>query len=544
MTPSNISPPGAEVTPTTTNGSLAEALALQIRSLQGGFRTLCGAGSLRDLGERFLRLLKESSAEGELALLYRRDTTWQILSGSSHDAPEALALPPEGCSELLADGREICCVQKLLDGSAAALRLRQVPGAPLYTTSDLVSVELFMHLFDNAYQALLARQTEKDLIFSLNHRVLQLNSLIDTGIEVAKLERESSPLSLALERATALTNASRGRVQVSYPGGRVEELAFPEGASDFAPETDGQRISSEFAFDERTYRFELFNKESRKGAQPFDETDQLLLEALSRQVHASLENRDLHAKALEKEKFERDLYVAASIQQKILPTSLPSIDGYDLAGVNIPTKSVGGDYYDCLTLPDGRYVLLIADVSGKGIPAALLVSSLHASLSAYLESTPSLLDLTRRLNRAIGRASTDDKFITAFFALLTPATGELITLNAGHTSTLLLKRDGTLEELSAGGVPLGMLDIDFPYETQTIKIASGDRLLLYTDGITEASDSENQLYDNALPLKEFFASHKPERAESFLQELIADIRKFTGDAPQNDDITALYLLRR
>lgn len=213
------------------------------------------------------------------------------------------------------------------------------------------------------------------------------------------------------------------------------------------------RISSSFTFGENTYTFELYDKESRAGILPFEETDQLLLDALARQVHASLENRYLHQQALEKQKIEQEIAVAALIQQRILPASLPEIDGYDVAGINIPSKSVGGDYYDCIPLADGRFALVIADVAGKGVPAALLVSSLHAYFSAYLQSGMSLVEIMVRLNRVICQASTDDKFITAFIALLTPGTGEVEAINGGHNPVYWLRVDKTVDELNRGRPP-------------------------------------------------------------------------------------------
>ena len=235
--------------------------------------------------------------------------------------------------------------------------------------------------------------------------------------------------------------------------------------------------------------------------------------------------------------------VAASIQQKIIPKALPEIPGYDIAGINIPSKSVGGDYYDCILLPNGTYALVIADVAGKGMPAALLVSSLHAYLSAYLESSMTLPELGKRLNTVIGQASTDDKFITAIIAILHPKTGELESLNAGHNPAYILKADNTVKDLTEGGLPLGMVDMGLPFESERITLSKGDRLFFYTDGITEAEDGKGGFYEDVKTLRQFAEQHKPKKAASFISDLITDIKKFTGSAPQSDDITALYLHR-
>ena len=428
-------------------------------------------------------------------------------------------------------------------GARVAVRIERTPPAG-FDDIDLVALRLYCSLLDAVSRTLLTRQTEKGLVFSLNQRVLQLTSLIDTGIEVTRLDAGMSPHQLALERAASMTNASRGILIVENQDKTREVYCFPH-AHDAVPEArTGNHIASSFSFHQHTYTFQLFEKESRGAEQGFEDTDQMILDALVRQVHASLENRFLHAQALEKQRIEQDIAVAASIQQRLLPASLPAIEGYDAAGINIPSKSVGGDYYDCIPLPDGRIALVIADVSGKGVPAALLVSSLHAYLSAYLESPLTPVDLARRLNRVIWNAAPEDKFITAFLGILSPATGELISVNAGHTPVYLLRESGTVEELGKGGLPFGMLELDLPYTAETTVIQPGDRLLLYTDGVTEAMNEMGELYDSVRPFKEFFARHRPATADRFIQDLIGDVKAFMGSALQNDDITAMYLVRK
>jgi sigma-B regulation protein RsbU (phosphoserine phosphatase) len=521
-----------------------------VGSLQDGSRKLSKATTLKDLIHAFAEVVRSIFPASDLEVLMwsAGSGQWQsILHPASGTVGEPLPLPPRAATsswEVDESAGVIRVVQKLSDGAAVGVVVgRGHPGAGK-AGEDVVFLRLFTELFARVHQEMLSRHHEKELVFSLNHRVLQLTSLIDTGIEVARLDQGTSPQELALQRAVSLTNASKGVMRVTHDGALVDEIFFPTNAANPSPNDHGRRITTEFSFAGKTFTFELVEKESRKGYVPFEETDQLLLDALARQVHASLENRYLHQQALEKQKIEQEIAVAASIQQRILPTTLPQIPGYDIAGINIPSKSVGGDYFDCIALPDGKYALVIADVAGKGVPAALLVSSLHAYLSAYLESPFSLVGLARRLNTVICRASTDDKFITAFIALLSPESGTLESLCAAHNPAYLLKSDGTLQELSTGGVALGMLEMDFPYQTDHATLCSGDRLLLYTDGVTEATNEAGQQYDAHSPLPQFLARHSPARSPLFIQELISDLKQFTGTAPQNDDITALYLRRR
>jgi len=229
----------------------------------------------------------------------------------------------------------------------------------------------------------------------------------------------------------------------------------------------------------------LFEKESRTGIISFDGTDQLLLDAAAQQVFAALENHYLHQESLEKERISKEISLAGDIQKKLIPEVLPILDGYDHFGINIPTKYIGGDYYDCIPLKDGRFMFIMADVSGKGVAAGLLVSTLHASVHAYIDSPFELPSLVAKLNEVIWNSSTLEKYITAFFALLDPKTGTFESVNAGHNYSYILRSDKNIDELKVGGVPLGMMDMPFPYESEKTIINVEDKLLFYTDGVTE-----------------------------------------------------------
>ncbi|MGB5875047.1 MAG: PP2C family protein-serine/threonine phosphatase [Bacteroidota bacterium] len=536
-------------TPNTQNG-FSDRLGTQIESLQGSFRKLSRAASVKELAQQFAAVLRDIFSDAAIDLYHRSEAEgeWEHLTGTGSDQPdEHLTVPQNRTAStccLSKSGTSLAIVQRLVDRSYVCLILRKKARGATYSDVDVVSVRLFFHLFDNAYQTVTHKRSEKDLVFSLNHRVLQLTSLIDTGIEVSKLDQATTVHSLALERAASLTNASKGIVKILEGDRLKDQVVFPAGTRTDDLESSISRISSEFTFEGDTYTMQLFEKESRSGTVPFEETDQLLLDALARQVHASLENRSLLQQAIEKEKIEKELSVAASIQQMILPKTLPAIEGYDVAGINIPTISVGGDYYDCIALPDGRYALVVADVAGKGMPAALLVSSLHAYLSAYLETQMSLAELSTRLNRAIYNASPDDRFITAIVVMLDPSTGEIESANLGHNIGYVLRKDNSVQELKEGGLALGMLDIEFPYTSEKFTLEPGERLWLYSDGVPEATNDQHDLFDQGTPLPEYTQSHKPDQAQGFIDQLIGEIKAFTGNAPQSDDITALYLLRK
>ncbi|HEX2757839.1 MAG TPA: PP2C family protein-serine/threonine phosphatase, partial [Thermoanaerobaculia bacterium] len=228
------------------------------------------------------------------------------------------------------------------------------------------------------------------------------------------------------------------------------------------------------------------DKENRAGSiDDFTEADERVASLFANQAAIALENARLHREAVEKEKMEREIELAASIQKTILPETLPDVPGLLVAGGNRPAKQVGGDYFDVYPLADGRTALCVADVSGKGVPAALLVSTVHACLHLLVPNNASdLPSLVARVNRHLVGFSSTRKFATLFIAVFDPAKGTLTYVNAGHDPGLWVSPGG-VTLLPSGGVPVGMMP-GVTHEQAVIQVAPGDTLLLYSDGITEA----------------------------------------------------------
>jgi sigma-B regulation protein RsbU (phosphoserine phosphatase) len=171
------------------------------------------------------------------------------------------------------------------------------------------------------------------------------------------------------------------------------------------------------------------------------------------------------------------------------------------------------------------------------------VSSLHAYLAAFFERSQPLHVTVSQLNKALYRDVTEDKFVTAFFALLDPATGGLECLSAGHNPAFLLKKTGPLVLLHTGGLPLASVDLDIPYESEHVAMDKGDRLFLYTDGITEAENAAGEMFERITPFEEYIVGVKAKSARGFIDEVVGDVRHFAAGYPQNDDVTAIYLMR-
>lgn len=529
--------------------TLTERLALHVHSLQEGFEELSLENTVPGLAEHFAKILSGNLMTTDINI-FKKDEgkkDWDMVYGKS---PQSLdAIPKSGCegsfsfTKLAGPDYNACVCTSLADNTRCAVVVGNKLDKSDYTNFEYLSLQLFVQLLANAYSALQNRKNEKELIFSLNHRIVQLNSLIDTGIQISRLDKDKPLMLLGLERAVALTNASRGCVRIAEDGELKETLHFPSEAEDSFYRECPHQISAGFDFMGRNYSFAVFEKESRSGCGPFEPTDELLLASLARQIHVAMENHELHQQALDKQKMEQELAVAGEIQRNLLPDTLPEIPGYDLYGINIPTKEVGGDFYDCMPLPDGRYALIIADVSGKGIPASLLVNSFHAALHSFFENDFDLSNMVQKLNRVIFHASPMNKFITAFFAVLDPATGELEYVSAGHNPAFISTPDKEIITLHTGGVILGMMDMELPFGSEKITLEPGERFFLYTDGIPEASKLDDDIMYEDETLEQFFQDHPDLSAQTFVTRLLDEVFEFTEGAPQSDDITALYIKR-
>jgi phosphoserine phosphatase RsbU/P len=280
--------------------------------------------------------------------------------------------------------------------------------------------------------------------------------------------------------------------------------------------------------------FQIFNK--KEGL--FNDEDINFLDTLSVDACIAIENARLHAEALEKERIEKELEVAATIQKMIIPKEIPNVPGFEIAGLNDPSRQVGGDFYDVIELPEGRIALVIADVSGKSVPGALLVSTLQASLHAYLETQISLTTLVSKLNRVILKHSTYDKFITFFIGILDPATKTFESVNAGHNQPLLY-RSGQLIPLIEGGVPLGMVEYD-DYQSEKTVLLNSDILVMFTDGVTEAENEAQDFYEDRR-LESCILKNADQSAATLIQLIYQEVKAFAGKAEQSDDITLLIV---
>jgi serine phosphatase RsbU (regulator of sigma subunit) len=272
----------------------------------------------------------------------------------------------------------------------------------------------------------------------------------------------------------------------------------------------------------------------------FPEDSSGLFEAFAGQVAVALWNSRLIEAGLERERYQEELSLARSIQQSLLPNGVPPCIGFDIAAINEASTEVGGDYYDLVPL-GGDLLIVIADVSGKGAAAALVMSGLQAGLHSIVQEDADPAVLARRLNRLLCRSSEGERFVTFFAGRLSPSTGEFSYCNAGHDPPLLVMPGRSEQELSEGGLVLGVME-SAEYRCGTAVIPPGSSLVLYTDGITEAMSPGGEEFGRAR-VAGTVASHHGFGARELIDRILNAASGFSAGEPWNDDVT-LVVVRR
>jgi sigma-B regulation protein RsbU (phosphoserine phosphatase) len=283
--------------------------------------------------------------------------------------------------------------------------------------------------------------------------------------------------------------------------------------------------------------------DSRIRAGIFSRADLDLLTAIASSAAIAIENARLYQVAVERGRLERELQMARETQASLLPRETPQVPGWEFAARWQPARQVAGDYYDFIPLDDGKLGLVIADVSDKGMPAALFMAMTRSTIRASVGHAPSPVEGIALANRLICADAAGGMFVTLFYALLDPATGEMTYVNAGHNPPLLQRANGHagpdhLVELGRTGMALGVID-DATFEQRSVQIQVGDMVLFYTDGITEAVDAQNQEF--GIPrLLRVLENAQPAHV---IDAIEAALHAYVGDTPPFDDMTIVALRR-
>ncbi|MGH9379992.1 MAG: PP2C family protein-serine/threonine phosphatase [Thermoanaerobaculia bacterium] len=399
--------------------------------------------------------------------------------------------------------------------------------------------------------------------FAASYHGVELQALYDVGLAIASTLEIERLVPEILAHAVALLDARRGALYLTRDGrlereatlaGTARQVALPDeptvrcllageqpDAQDLLP--GARHLLAVAVGDESRPRGLLVvaDKESRSGVGPFSRGDRQTLSLFANQAAIALETAELHAQALEKEGLERELSLASQIQARLLPTSFPRLPGHEVYGWSRPARQVGGDYYDLLPLQEQRFGFVLGDVTGKGMPAALMVSTLHAAWR-LLAAAGEAQELLTRINGYLFRSSAANHFATLFFGSLDPASGHVRYINAGHNPAVVVSADGSSRLLPSGGLPIGLLE-GSRWQEQETRLAPGELLCVYSDGLTEANaaDGEELGLDRLTGL---LVAGRDRPLADLMDDLRAQLDAWAADTPQSDDQTVLLLRRR
>jgi sigma-B regulation protein RsbU (phosphoserine phosphatase) len=279
----------------------------------------------------------------------------------------------------------------------------------------------------------------------------------------------------------------------------------------------------------------------RLGNKPLTAGDAEYLRTLGSLALTAVENARLFRAEIEKQRMEVDLARAREIQQRLLPRKIPTIAGLDVAARMEPTREVGGDYYDVMPLSRGRVLVVIADVSGKGIPASLLMANVQAAIRALAPVSDTLTIMIERANDLLFENTEPDRFVTLFAAIVGGADGSVRYLNAGHNPPLVFRDDGSIESLTVGGPILGAFPGITAFEEGTTSLGPRDRLVLYTDGLSEAMNARGEEWGEPALTK--CAGASPLTAAEIIDGCFAGAREHAAGAAQSDDMTMVAVVR-
>ena len=275
----------------------------------------------------------------------------------------------------------------------------------------------------------------------------------------------------------------------------------------------------------------------------YTDEDIEFLESIINLSLISIQNTELFREYIEKQKIENELKIAREIQIAMLPREIPGIKDYEIAAVNLPALQVGGDYYDIIKLTDTKTAFVIADVSGKGTPASLLManiqSAVHSYLKLYEEISFDLAKVTEKINELIYENTSAEKFITFFWGILDSEENTFEYINAGHNPPFVFK-NGNIVQLTEGGFMIGILDTGVTYEVGKINLDKNDIIVFYTDGVTEAMNKDGDEFGE-IKLAEAVTKSMESSSDDILDEIKNSIINFSRDTSQYDDITLIVL---
>lgn len=397
-----------------------------------------------------------------------------------------------------------------------------------------------------------------------------LSTLVDSALEIAGAERgllflreADGELRLHLARSRGETLKSQEMEEYSRPvvqrvaqTGREEVILVgvadggsPERTGLFTPQGRGivalplQKLPMPEASGDTILRttpelLGVLYLDTQSRPTSLTSLDREVLRTFAVEGATIIENARLFRGQREQERLKDELALAQNIQRALLPRALPATPHFTLDALTMPCRTVGGDYYDVINLPGDRVGLVVADVSGKGLPAAILAATMQGAFGAVATGDPELPELFQRVNDFLCARTTPGMFVTLFYGVLDPG-GQFIFLNAGHTAPMLVSPRRGVYRLEASHVPLGLFP-NIAYGVARIQLEPGDQIVIYSDGVNEAADARGEFFGEDR-LRELLEGTAGQPAPAVVQRVVAAVKNFVGGAPQTDDLTLLVL---
>ncbi len=353
-----------------------------------------------------------------------------------------------------------------------------------------------------------------------------------------KIRREDMGDSLRISRTIANHVIDSKEAVLSADAASDERFELSQSIADF-------RIRSVMCvplIDSDEKAFGVLQIDTQNQGQRFNDEDLEVLASVASQAAIAIDNAQLHEQALKQRALDRDLDLAHKVQQGFLPEQAPEVPSYQFFDFYQPANQVGGDYYDYVPLPDGRIAVIVADVVGHGVAAALLMAKLSAQVRFSLATQASAAEALSKINYNFCQGGIDDRFVTMVMTILDPSRNEVTVVNAGHMAPMRRRPSGKVDEVGeeVANVPIGIID-NIEFEQYTCPIEPGEVFCLYTDGINEAMNAAGDLYGSE-PIFELMESNS-DGAPMFGKTLMDDVGRFTGDHPHYDDMCVVCFSR-
>ena len=454
------------------------------------------------------------------------------------------------------------CPKPISNGVLGIVFLGEKLNKANYTEDDLEFLKTILNISATAIQNSLAIDELKKVNRKLDSRVQRLNALFELSkefglfsenVRVAKLLIYSVIGQFLVSKYAVVTFES-GNVEIlesKIPPGNFDQLILDDKFKAIDEAIGKERIQKDFPelYEmglELIVPMQIQGKTKgliflccRINKMDFSETDIEFIYSVGSLAIISLENNRLFKEALEKQKIEEELEIARDIQKNLLPKRIPEYSNFEIAAFNLSSKQVGGDYFDIISLSEKDFLVAIGDVSGKGVPAALLMANLQAFLRISSKHGMQLNEATSLINDLITENTSDGKFITFFWAIFDNQNKKINYINAGHNPPLLV-RNGNIRKLDKGGIIFGVMKTITPYEEETIQLEQGDSIIFFTDGITEAMNKSGEEFSEER-LEKIAEETSCNSAKETLKTIKEEVQNFSSGTIQSDDITLIVI---